>query len=91
MKIPGKSHNHEAQPSQGTKGRRDEEQIGTPQTQQMKAQTYKQRGTATEGPPWNGQQENYGGRVGWGWGGGLNKSYLRETLRLNLGRPFSFE
>ena len=26
MKIPRKSHNHEAQPSRGTKGRRDEEQ-----------------------------------------------------------------
>ena len=29
VKIPRKNHNHEAQPSQGTKRRRDEEQIIT--------------------------------------------------------------
>ena len=39
--IPrGRCHNHEAQPSRGIKGRRDEEHIRTTQTPYMKLQTH---------------------------------------------------
>ena len=41
-------YNHEAKPSQCTKGRRDEEQIRTQQTANTKSQKHKQRKTATE-------------------------------------------
>ena len=37
-----KCHNQEAQSSRGTKGRRDEEQISTPQTLHMKSQMDKE-------------------------------------------------
>ena len=41
--MPRKCHNHEAQPSQGTKRRRDEEQIMTKLSPFMKPQTHAQR------------------------------------------------
>ena len=49
-KIPWKYHNHEAQPSRGTKRKRDEDQIRTMQTPYMKPQTKKncKRGIALE-------------------------------------------
>ena len=50
--------NHEEQPSRDNRGRRDEEQITTPETPHLKSQTHKQthkqRGTTTEGSPRNG-------------------------------------
>ena len=49
-----KGHNHE-----GTKRRRDEEQIRTTKMLHIKPQTCKQKQiTATEAPSWNGQFEN---------------------------------
>ena len=48
-------HNHEAQHYRGVKRMRDEEQIIKKQTPHMKLPTHKQRRTATEVPPWNGQ------------------------------------
>ena len=55
VQTPWNYHSHEAQPSRATKRRRDEEQILTKQTSQMKPPTHKQKKTATEEPPWDGQ------------------------------------
>ena len=43
-------YNHEAQPSRGTKRKRDQEQKMTKQTPHMKQPTQKQKITATEEP-----------------------------------------
>ena len=43
MHIPRKDHNHEAQPFQGTKRKRDEDQLTTKQTPHRKLPTYKQK------------------------------------------------
>ena len=53
-KIPRKCHSHEAQPFQGAKRRRDEEQI----MNFLYAATDAQRRTSTEEPPWKDQLEN---------------------------------
>ena len=62
VKIPRKCHNHEAQTSRGTKTRRDEEQIRTPQTPHMKPQTHKEKRNATA-------LERSVGKLFWGRGG----------------------
>ena len=61
-KIPYKCHNHEVQPSQGTRRRRDEEPTKT----HVKPTTHAQRRTDTE-EPFEPLMVNYGAKSGSKW------------------------
>ena len=58
VKIPRKCHNNDAQPTRGTKRRRDKIRIMTKLMQDKTPSTHKERRTATKETSWNGQQEN---------------------------------
>ena len=71
-------HNHETQPSWGTKGRRDEEQIRTTQTPLMKPQTHKLRKKKGELQRWTSLERSVGKLLS-----GLDRFYSRETSPLS--------